>query len=241
MSTRTAESIAKVARKNPVSARTWWIAGLAGAAAAGVGLIAYIVTRPGTSLQVSIPPVLKSGDRYQFVMTAKAGTPTSGAPDKQAIQQFLDQMAPGEFKVEAATVSAQPPSLAVTFVVVGKDFPVSQVPANVEQNIAAQGVTSLVITDLGPISTSQLTPGHRYGLTLACPMPLPTPLPTDHASATAWLGIPGATVVSFKQTSPNSLAVEFDYAGTTVLPLPPIQASGATACTSKLSDMGVSP
>jgi hypothetical protein len=145
MSTRTAESIAKIARKNPVSARTWWIAGLAGAAAAGVGVIAYIVTRPGTSLQV------------------------------------------------------------------------------------------------GPVTATQLTPGHRYGLTLACPSALPAPLPTDNTSAAAWLGIPNVTVVSFKQTSPSSVAVMFDYQGTVVLPMPPIQSSGATACTTQLSDMGPSP
>jgi hypothetical protein len=140
MSTRTAESIAKIARKNPVAARTWWIAGLA---AAGAGLVVFLAMRP-----------------------AKAAP---GAP-----------------------------------------------PAN------------------------QLTPGRRYGLTLACPFALPTPLPTDTASAQSWLSISGATVVSFKQTSPNSVAVEFDYTGP-AMTLPPIQAGGATACTTKLADMGASP
>jgi hypothetical protein len=144
MATRFAESIVKVARNNPVSERIWWIAGLAGASAAGVGLIAYIVTRSGKAV-------------------------------------------------------------------------------------------------VAPSAAVQLTPGHRYGITLACPTPLPTPLPNDNTSAAAWLGIPNVTVVSFKQTSPRSVAVEFDYTGMSVQPLPSIQSGGATACTTQLSDMGLSP
>jgi hypothetical protein len=144
MSTAAAESIAKVARKNPVAKRTWWIAGLTGLAAVAIGGIAYAATRK--------------------------------------------------------TAASQPPP-----------------PAN------------------------QLTPGHRYGFTLACPTALPPPLPTDNASAQTWFGVPGVTVVSYKQTSPNSVALMFDYKGTVAIPLPPIQASGATACRTQLSDMGVSP
>jgi hypothetical protein len=243
MTTRTAESIAKVARKNPVSRRTWWIAAIAGSAAAGIGLIAYVVTRPGLSLQVSIPTTLKAGEQYKFVMTAKSGTPTSSAPNQTAIQQFLDSMAPGQFQVVSTSVASQPlPTLTVVFNVVGQDYSVGQIPASVEGNIAAQGITSLVVTDLGPSGPiTQLQPGYRYGLTLACPMPLPTPLPTDNTSATSWLNIPGATVVSFKQTSLSSVAVQFDFTGASAITVPLIQVSGATACTTQFANMGPTP
>lgn len=93
-------------------------------------------------------------------------------------------------------------------------------------------------------STPQLTLGHRYRLTLTCPfsIPLPPP-PVPDAVILNVIGIPNVKIVpgSFTVASGSSgFAVIFDYTGPT-MPLPAIQAGGATACQTQLVDQGLSP
>lgn len=97
----------------------------------------------------------------------------------------------------------------------------------------------------GPVTTSSLTPGHRYGLTLTCPsgmkLPLPPP-PIPDAAVVGLLGIPSVSIVSFTVAAGgNGFAVVFDYAGTATIPLPAIQSSGATPCQTQLVDQGPTP
>jgi hypothetical protein len=104
-----------------------------------------------------------------------------------------------------------------------------------------------------PAPTGQhLTPGHRYSLALSCPLtlPLPPPLspgevssdPTALAAAANLLGIPNVSVVSIRvDPLGTGFTATFDYTGSAALPLPAIQAGGATACTTTLTDMGPTP
>lgn len=108
--------------------------------------------------------------------------------------------------------------------------------------IALGGVVTVGLVGLGiweetksPASVpNQLVSGHRYVLTFSCPTPITAPTK---------VGVPGTTVVSISpqgQTSAATWTIVFDYVGPT-LNLPPIQSGGATACSTHLTDQGLTP
>lgn len=97
----------------------------------------------------------------------------------------------------------------------------------------------------GP-SQQQLTPGHRYSLMLSCPTPVaplfpPPPVPPEAAAAILLAGVPVVPQSFSASPDGKSVILVFDYTGTSVLPLPAIQSSGATACQTQLVDQGATP
>ena len=108
--------------------------------------------------------------------------------------------------------------------------------------LALAGLVIAGLAEAQPLAgtTSTLTPGHRFGLAVQCPFPIPA-LPSDPAAVAALLGITGVTVANYSPAADGkTFAVVFDYAGPSML-LPPIQAGGGSACKSELVDMGLSP
>ena len=96
----------------------------------------------------------------------------------------------------------------------------------------------------GSTPTSTLIPGHRYGFAAQCPQGFPLPLPPAGSTNTvaALIGVSGISIVNYSPAADNkSFAAIFDFAGAAQLPLPTIQSGGATACTSRLCDMGLTP
>jgi len=94
-----------------------------------------------------------------------------------------------------------------------------------------------------PPAPLTLTPGHRYGLQVACPFPFPGGLPPVGATSAValLLGISGVSVVNYSPASDGkSFSAVFDYSGAAVV-LPTIQAGGGTSCTSDPVDMGPTP
>jgi len=176
-----------MARRNPVTKRVWWIAGLSAVAAAGVATIAYVVTRPGQ--KVVVPVVFKHGERYQVVVTAPAGTPNPGTlPTQASMQAALDAMAPGEFSVAQVSYTASPPTFTMTIDVVGPTFARPPVPANVQQQIVSLNL-SIVITDVGPSPSGPTTPAPTGPtLPVITPPAIPgTPI-TDPVTVTTYQG-----------------------------------------------------
>jgi hypothetical protein len=95
-----------------------------------------------------------------------------------------------------------------------------------------------------PSNTNVLQPGGSYTLTLTCPSPM-IPLPAQVTNAWAaglFTGIPisvtsvstGGVALMGGAAMATSLTVNFTYTGTSPVPLPPIQAGGATPCSTTL-------
>lgn len=96
----------------------------------------------------------------------------------------------------------------------------------------------------GSTPTSTLIPGHRYGFAAQCPQGFPLPLPPAGSTDTvaALIGVSGISIFKYSPAADNkSFAAIFDFTGAAQLPLPTIQSGGATACTSRLCDMGLTP
>ena len=96
----------------------------------------------------------------------------------------------------------------------------------------------------GSTPTSTLIPGHRYGFAAQCPQGFPLPLPPAGSTDTvaALIGVSGISIFNYSPAADNkSFAAIFDFTGAAQLPLPTIQSGGATACTSRLCDMGLTP
>jgi len=166
-----------MARRNPVTERMLWIAGLAVGGAALVGGVVYAATRPAptaggaatpgptagptssptpvsTSAPNTVPSVLKQGERYQITAAAPAGT--LGAYGTQStMQSAIDQIAPGQFKIASLTVSGT--NVVVVVDVVGPDY---TVPALVTADVAAvlaRGI-SFTVADMGPTPAGAAVP-----------------------------------------------------------------------------------
>jgi hypothetical protein len=93
-----------------------------------------------------------------------------------------------------------------------------------------------------PPPPDTLQSGNRYRLDVACPFPIPLLPPAGSVSAVAGLlGVSGVSIVSYAPAADSkSFSVVFDYVGAT-MPLPPIQAGGGTACTTKLTWVSATP
>jgi hypothetical protein len=99
-----------------------------------------------------------------------------------------------------------------------------------------------------PSSANTLQPGMPYRLVLACPTAVipvpPPPVPTTWA-ASLFSGLPitvqSVTPGGLSGQMASSLTIVFTYNGASPVTLPPIQASGATACSTTLSPLVSTP
>lgn len=163
-----------MARRNPVSTRVVWIAGLAAGAAVLIGGVAYAATRPkggggggATTPPATTPPStppatptpgpvnnlpvpLRKGERYLVMLSGPASIIQSPTLANQAgAQQVLDQLAPGEFRVVSLTVGGTPPTASLIIDVIGPDFTPPAAVLQGVQTLIGLGA-SFTVTDTGP-------------------------------------------------------------------------------------------